>query len=96
MAIRRIIKPTQEAVIDYIEGKSSVLAYQHVNWWLWQKGSDEIIWAADDYSWLYFFIWNNRHIVVCSMADILGIEHKQVNVYKEHLEKWEKLFEHEF
>lgn len=92
MTIRRIIKPTQQNIIDYIEG-NSILAYQHVNWWLWQKGSDEIIWSATDYGWLYFFISNNKQRVISDMARLLGVEHEKLSVYKEHAEKWERLFQ---
>jgi hypothetical protein len=69
----RIVKPTKDQVEEYLY-YCDVVAYQHINWWLYQKGSDEIIWFREERTPLYFWCIKNRVAIIKDMAKMVGLQ----------------------
>lgn len=69
--MRRIIKPSKQTV-ELILSDDAYLCYQYVNWWLYQKGSDEIIWSLEDNSDLYKFCSDNKAKIIEDLAAMVG------------------------
>lgn len=61
--MRRIIKPSKQ-MVELILRDDAYLCYQYVNWWLYQKGSNEIIWSLGEGSTLYKFCWDNKAKII--------------------------------
>jgi len=71
--MRRVVKPSKK-MVGAIMNNTELLCYQYVNWWLYQKGSDEIIWSLEDGSELYKFCWDNRAKIIEDLANMVGAE----------------------
>lgn len=69
--MRRIVKPTP-LMMEAIMQNNDLLCYQHVNWWLYQKGSDEIIWSLDDDSDLHKWCLKHKSAIISELANMVG------------------------
>ena len=69
--MRRIVKPTKE-IIEAILNNDEPVCYQYVNWWLYQKGSDEIIWSLDDDTELMKWCSDNKAAIITKLASMVG------------------------
>lgn len=71
--MNQIIKPTKLMVDQQLRG-ITVLCYQHVNWWLQQKGLDEFIQSVDDKTDLMVFCKENERKIIVELAKMLDVE----------------------
>ena len=68
-----IIKPTKLMVDQYLRG-TCTLCYQHINWWLQQKGSKEFIQSVHDKTDLRTFCKENERKIIVELANMLDVE----------------------
>lgn len=69
--MRRIVKPFP-AMVEAAMQNNELLCYQYVNWWLYQKGSDEIIWSLDDNTELLKWCSANKTAIITELANMVG------------------------
>ena len=69
--MRRIVKPSKESV-EAILNNDEPVCYPYVNWWLYQKGSDEIIWSSDDQGELHHWCLKNKEVIISELASMVG------------------------
>ena len=70
---RLIVKPTVEAILWHRYGDKINIPYQWVNWWLYQKGEDQLIKHYNDTEHpLYNVILTNQDRVIEDLLKMVG------------------------
>lgn len=70
---RLIVKPTAQGLLWYKATDKINIPYQWVNWWLYQKGEDQLIKHSDDIEHpLYSIIFINQSRVIEDLLRMVG------------------------